>query len=189
MPDPSLWVLIVIIVLALGFGVANGFNDAANAIATVISTRALSPRNAIIVASIFNLAGAATGTAVARTIGKGILIPEAISYQTVIAALVAVIIWTTLATYYGLPVSLTHGFVAAMAAAGIAAVGTGAVDWGIMGRVLSAVVTAPVLGFVGGFALMVILLWLFRKSIPARMRTVFRNLQVLSSAFIAYSHG
>ena len=119
--DPSLWVLIVIIVLALGFGVVNGFNDAANAIATVIGTRVLSPRNAIIMAAFFNLAGAATGTAVARTIGKGILVPDAISFQTVVAALSAVIIWTTLATYRGLPVSLTHGFVAAMAAAGIAA--------------------------------------------------------------------
>jgi PiT family inorganic phosphate transporter len=189
MADPSLWVLIVIIILALGFGVVNGFNDAANAIATVIGTRALSPRKAIIMAAIFNLAGAATGTAVAQTIGKGILIPEAISYQTVIAALVAVIIWTTLATYYGLPVSLTHGFVAAIAAAGVAAVGTGAVDWGVMGRVLSAVVTAPVLGFVGGFLFMVALMWLFRKSVPSKVRGFFRNLQVLSAAFMAYSHG
>ena len=189
MADPSLWVLIVIIILALGFGVVNGFNDAANAIATVIGTRALSPRKAIIMAAIFNLAGAATGTAVAQTIGKGILIPEAISYQTVIAALVAVIIWTTVATYYGLPVSLTHGFVAAIAAAGVAAVGTGAVDWGVMGRVLSAVVTAPVLGFVGGFLFMVALMWLFRKSVPSKVRGFFRNLQVLSAAFMAYSHG
>ena len=189
MPDPSLWVLIVIIILALGFGVVNGFNDAANAIATVIGTRALSPRKAIIMAAIFNLAGAATGTAVAQTIGKGILIPEAISYQTVIAALAAVIIWTTLATYYGLPVSLTHGFVAAIAAAGVAAVGTGAVDWGVMGRVLSAVVTAPVLGFVGGFLFMVALMWLFRKSVPSKVRGFFSNLQVLSAAFMAYSHG
>jgi PiT family inorganic phosphate transporter len=189
MPDPSLWVLIVIIVLALCFGVVNGFNDAANVIATAIGTRALSPRKAVLLASVFNLAGAATGTAVARTIGKGILVPEAISYQTMIAALVAVIIWTILATYQGLPVSLTHGFIAAMAAAGMAAVGTGAVDWRILGRVLSAVVTAPVLGFIGGFLFMIALLWLFRKSIPARMRTVFGNLQLLSSAFMAYSHG
>jgi PiT family inorganic phosphate transporter len=192
MPDPSLWVLIVIIVLALCFGVVNGFNDAANAIATAIGTRALSPRNAIIMAAFFNLAGAATGTAVARTIGKGILTQEVISefsYIPLIAALASVIIWTTLATYYGLPVSLTHGFIAALAAAGIAVVGTGAVDWGVMGRVLSAVVTAPVLGFIGGFGLMIALLWLFRKSIPARMRTVFGNLQLLSSAFMAYSHG
>ena len=181
--------LIGVIAAAIGFGIANGFNDAANAIATVISTRVLSPRNAIIMAAIFNLAGAATGTAVARTIGKGILIPEAISYQTVIAALAAVIIWTTLATYRGLPVSLTHGFVAAMAAAGIAAVGTGAVDWGVLGKVASAVVSAPILGFIGGFVLMVLLLWIFRRSIPTRVRSFFGNLQILSAAFMAYSHG
>ncbi len=187
--DPSLWVLVVIMVLALGFGVVNGFNDAANAIATVISTRVLSPRSAIIMAAIFNLAGTATGTAVARTIGKGILIPEAISFQTVIAALAAVIIWTTFATYRGLPVSLTHGFIAAMAAAGIAAVGTDAVDWGVMGKVASAVVSAPVLGFIGGFILMIALLWIFRKSIPAKVRSLFSNLQIISAAFMAYSHG
>ena len=187
--DPSLWVLIVIMVLALGFGVVNGFNDAANAIATVIGTRTLSPRNAIILAAFFNLAGAATGTAVARTIGKGILIPEAISFQTVIAALAAVIIWTILATYRGIPVSLTHGFVAAMGAAGMAAVGTGAVDWGVMAKVASAVVTAPVLGFIGGFAFMILLMWLFRKSIPAKVRNIFSNLQIISAAFMAYSHG
>lgn len=189
MPDPSLWLLVLIIVLALGFGVVNGFNDAANAIATVVGTRALSPRKAIVLAAFFNLAGAATGTAVARTIGKGILVPEAISYETVIAALAAVIIWTSLATYYGLPVSLTHGFVAALAAAGMAAVGTGAIDWGVLGRVLTAVFTAPVLGFVGSFFFMVSLLWLFRRSIPARVRGFFNNLQVLSAAFVAYSHG
>ncbi|UCG55148.1 MAG: inorganic phosphate transporter [Dehalococcoidia bacterium] len=187
--DPSLWVFIVIIILALGFGVVNGFNDAANAIATVIGTRTLSPRNAIIMAAFFNLAGAATGTAVAKTIGKGILIPEAISRETVIAALAAVIIWTTLATYRGLPVSLTHGFVAAMAAAGIAAAGTGAVDWDVMAKVASAVISAPVLGFIGGFILMVLLMWIFRKSIPAKVRNIFSNAQIVSAAFMAYSHG
>ncbi len=189
MPDPSLWVLVLIIILALGFGVVNGFNDAANAIATVIGTRVLSPRRAIVMAAIFNMAGAATGTAVAHTIGKGILVEGAISYQTIIAALAAVIIWTSLATYYGLPVSLTHGFIAALAAAGIALAGTGAVNWAKLGQVMSAVVSAPVLGFIGGFALMVSLLWLFRKSLPARVRVIFGNLQVLSAAFMAYSHG
>lgn len=187
--DPSLWVLIVIIALALGFGIVNGFNDAANAIATVIGTRTLSPRNAIILAAIFNLAGAASGTAVAKTIGKGILIPEAISFQTVIAALAAVIIWTSLATYKGLPVSLTHGFIAAMGAAGIAAVGTNAVDWGVMGTIASAIVTAPVLGFIGGFAFMILIMWVFRRSIPTKMRNLFSNLQIVSSAFMAYTHG
>ena len=192
MPDASLPLLILIIVLAIGFGVVNGFNDAANAIATVIGSRVLSPRRAIILATIFNMVGAATGTAVAMTIGKGILTPEVISqfqYVPLIAALAAVIIWTSLATYYGLPVSLTHGFISGLAAAGIALAGSGAVVWGIMQRVLLAVVTAPVLGFAGGFVLMVILFWVFRRSAPARIRTVFSNLQIPAAAFVAYSHG
>ena len=189
MPDSSLWLLILIIALAIGFGVVNGFNDAANAIAAPIGSRALSPRNAIIIAAVSNLAGAATGLAVARTIGKGILVPEAISYLTVIAALASVIIWGTIATYLGLPVSITHGFIAGLAAAGIAAAGSGAVVWSVMGQILSAVVTAPVLGFVGGFALMVLLYWVFRRSAPAKMRVIFSRLQWLTSAFLAYSHG
>ena len=189
MPDAFLLLLVLIIILAIGFGFSNGRNDAANAIATVIGTRVLSPRNAVILASLFNFAGAATGLEVARTIGKGILVPEAISYLTVIAALASVIVWTSLATHYGLPVSLTHGFIAGLAAAGMATVGSGAVVWNVMGRVLSAVVTAPVLGFIGGFALMVCLFWVFRWSVPEKIRGTFSNLQILSSAFVAYSHG
>ncbi len=189
MPDSSLYLLILIIVLAIGFGFTNGLNDAANAIATAVGTRALSPRNAVILASIFNLAGAATGTAVAQTIGKGILVEGAISNETVIAALASVIIWTSLATYYGLPVSLTHGFIAALAAAGMATVGSGAVAWDVMGKVLSAVVTAPVLGFVGGFTIMVSLYWVFRRSAPDKMRSLFSKLQIPATAFVAYAHG
>ena len=189
MPDASLGLFVLIIALAIGFGFVNGLNDAANAIATVVSTRVLSPRNAIIMAAFANLAGAATGTAVAQTIGKGILVPEAISFETMVAALAAVIIWTLIATYYGLPISLTHGFIAGLAAAGFAVAGSGAVNWSVMGRVLSAVVSAPVLGFIGGFALMVILFWVFRRSIPAKVRGLFGNLQILSAVFLAYSHG
>jgi PiT family inorganic phosphate transporter len=189
MPEPSLGLLILVITLALGFGVVNGFNDAANAIAASVGSRALSPRNAIILAAVCNMAGAAMGTAVAITIGKGILIPEAISYLTVIAALASIIIWGVIATYWGLPISLTHGFVAALAAAGIAVAGTGAVRWDILQRILSAVVTAPVLGFVAGFAIMVCLLWLLRRRAPARIRVIFSRLQWLTTAFLAYSHG
>lgn len=189
MPDSSLGIFILIVVLAIGFGFTNGLNDAANAIAASVGSRALSLRNAVILAAFLNLAGAATGLEVARTIGKGILVPEAISYLTVIAALASVIIWTSLATYFGLPVSLTHGFVAGLATAGVAAVGGGAVVWGVLRTVLAAVVTAPVLGFVGGFAVMVILLWVFRRSAPAKMRVIFSRLQWFTTAFLAYSHG
>ncbi|MFC1943310.1 anion permease [Chloroflexota bacterium] len=189
MPDASLCLLVFIVVLAIGFGVVNGFNDAANAIAASIGSRALSPRNAIILAALFNCAGAATGLAVARTIGKGILAPEAISYLTVIAGLAAVIIWGTAATYLGLPVSITHGFIAGLAAAGTAVAGSEVIQWGVMQRVASSVVAAPVLGFVGGFVLMVILFWLFQRSAPASMRVIFSRLQWLTTAFLAYSHG
>jgi PiT family inorganic phosphate transporter len=189
MADSSLALLILIIAFALGFGMVNGFNDAANAIAAAVGTRALSPRNAVIMAAFLNFAGAATGLAVARTIGKGILVPEAISYLTVIAGLAAVIVWGTLATYWGLPVSITHSFVTSLAAAGAAVVGIDAIQWNAMGRIGSSVVIAPVLGFIGGFAVMVILFWLFRRSAPARMRVIFSRLQWFTTAFLAYSHG
>jgi len=195
MPDSSLWLLLVIIALAIGFGVTNGLNDAANAVAASVGSRAISPRNAIILAACFNLAGAATGTAVARTIGQGILTQEVMSeflYIPLIAALAAVIVWGSIATYYGLPVSISHSFIAGLAAAGIALVGSGAVLWGWsyrLSQTLVAVVTAPVLGFVGGFMLMIALLWVFRRSAPARMRVLFSRLQWLTTAFLAYSHG
>ncbi len=189
MPDSSLVLLILIIAFAIGFGLVNGFNDAANAIAAAIGTRALSPRNAVIMAGCLNFAGAATGLEVARTIGKGILVEGAISNETVLAGLAAVIVWGTLATYWGLPISITHSFVTGLAAAGAALVGSGAIQWDVMGRVLTSVAAAPILGFIGGFAVMVILFWLFRRSAPARMRIVFSRLQWFTTAFLAYSHG
>lgn len=189
MPEPSLAALIIIILLAIGFGLVNGFNDAANAIATVVGTRTLTPQKAVMMAAFFNLLGTATGSAVAITIGKGILAPEAISYQTIIAALASVIIWTGTATFHGLPVSLTHGFVAALAAAGLAASGTSAVNWGVITTVASAVGIAPLLGFIGGFAVMIALLWILRRKAPSVVQSNFGKLQILSAAFMAYSHG
>ncbi|MFC1918259.1 anion permease [Chloroflexota bacterium] len=189
MPDSSLIILIFIIVLAIAFGIVNGFNDAANAIAPAIGTRALSPRIAIIIAAIANFLGAATGTAVAHTIGKGILVPEVITYSTVIAGLAAVIIWGTFATYLGLPISLHHGFISGLAAAGIAIAGSKAVVWGVMQQIIAAVIIAPALGFAGGFVVMICLYWLFRKGAPDKMRRTFSRLQFLTTAFMAYSHG
>jgi len=196
MPDSSLWLLVFIVVLAIGFGVVNGFNDAANAVAASIGSRALSPRRAIIIAAIANMVGAATGLAVAKTIGKGILVenvvadlPEITAFLLVIAALTSVIVWGSIATYLGLPVSITHGFIAGLAAAGVAVAGNEAVVWGVLGRVLMAVVTAPVLGFIGGFVLMLILFWVCCRGAPSRMRGIFSRLQWLTTAFLAYSHG
>jgi PiT family inorganic phosphate transporter len=186
MPEP-LALLIGVIVVAIGFGIANGFNDAANAIATVIGTRTLSPLAAILMAACFNFAGAATGTAVAITIGKGIVAPLPMSI--IFSGVVSVIIWTTVATLFGMPISLTHGLIAGLVGAGIATSGSKVIVWGVLTKVLSAVPIAPLLGLAGGFLVMLAILWLFRGTAPERVRSVFSHLQVLSAAFLAYSHG
>ena len=185
----SLAPLIGIIGVAVGFGIANGFNDAANAIATVIGTRTLSPRAAIIMATCFEFAGAATGTAVAITIGKGIIDSEALTMGIVLAGSGAIIIWTVVATRYGMPISLTHGMVAGLVGAGIAAGGSKIIIWEVLVKVLSAVGIAPLLGLVGGFLMMVAIMWLFRQAAPEKIGRIFSNLQILSAAFLAYSHG
>jgi PiT family inorganic phosphate transporter len=186
---PEFALLIVVIAAAIGFGFVNGLNDAANAVAGSVGSRAISPRNAIMVAAFLNFAGAATGLEVARTIGKGILVQEAISYQTVIAGLIAIIIWGAVATRLGLPISVTHGFVSGLAAAGIAVAGWHAVIWNVLERIGLSVVIAPTMGFIGGFALMVVLFWIFRRSAPTRMRVAFSRLQWLTTGFLAYTHG
>jgi len=188
MPEPFA-LLVGVIAVAIGFGIANGFNDAANAIATVIGTRTLSPRAAIIMAACFNFLGAATGTAVAMTIGKGIVSPEFLNMNIVLAGTGAIIIWAVGATYFGMPISLTHGLVAGLVGAGIATCGSGAIVWGVLARVISAVAIAPLLGLATGFLVMVAIMWLFRRAAPEKMRGLFSNLQILSAAFLAYSHG
>jgi PiT family inorganic phosphate transporter len=193
---PELALLIVVITAAIGFGVVNGFNDAANAVAASIGSRAISPRNGIILAAFCDFAGAATGTAVATTIGKGIIDSETMSslpvitaYSILIAAEATVIIWGTIATRRGLPVSISHSLVTGLAAAGVAVIGWDAVMWGVLTRIGASVAIAPTLGFIGGFVLMIVLLWTFRWSAPSRMRVVFSRLQWLTTAFLAYSHG
>ena len=188
MPE-SLALLIGLVALAVAFGVANGFNDAANAIATVIGTRVLSPRAALVMASFFSFVGAATGTAVAITIGQGIIAPQALTMGIVLAGTVPAVIWTFAATHYGMPVSTTHGLVGGLVGAGMATGGGEAIVWNVLARVISAVGIAPLLGLVAGFSMMVAISWLFRKSSPDRARGIFGNLQILSAAFLAYSHG
>ena len=193
---PELALLVVVITAAIGFGVVNGFNDAANAVAASNGSRAISPRNGIILAAFCDFAGAATGTAVATTIGKGIIgsdtmssLPVITAYSILIAAEATVIIWGTIATRWGLPVSISHSLVTGLAAAGAAVIGWDAVMWRVLTRIGASVAIAPALGFIGGFALMIVLLWTFRWSAPSRMRVVFSRLQWLTTAFLAYSHG
>lgn len=199
--------LILIFAVAIGFGFSNGLNDAANAVAASIGSRALSPRIAIAVAAVFNLLGAFMGAwfgaEVAKTIGKGILAPDAFlvdgpdgvlttqtteyGYAIVIGAVGAAIIWTVLATRLGLPISVSHSLVSGLIGAGLA---TGN-DIGLekVYKTLAAIVCAPLLGFIGAFAIMVILLWIFYKAAPGRVRNLFKRLQFLTTAFLAYAHG
>jgi PiT family inorganic phosphate transporter len=180
---------VLVIILAVGFAIVNGFNDAANAIATVVGTRVLSPVKAVAMAAVLNFVGAATGLAVAITIGKGIVSPEYLDYGVMLAALLAVIIWGTIATRLGLPVSISHSFIAGLIGAGIAAAGSVSIVWNTFYRVLSSVGIAPALGFTFGLFLMVALMWILRRTAPLRVEGTFSKLQIVSAAFMAYSHG
>jgi len=191
--DEPLYLLVLIVIAALGFGFSNGLNDAANAIATVIGSRVLSPRSAVIMAAFFNLfgtlSGALLGAAVAKTIGKGIVMPEALSLITVIAGVAGAVIWVVAATMRGIPLSVSHSLVAGLLGAGIAAGGTGVVVWGVLTKVLLAVVFAPLLGFVGSFVAMALIMRVFRRSAPDTVNTIFSRVQVAAAAFVAYAHG
>ena len=189
MPEQSALLFLVAMVLAIGFSMVNGATDAANAIATVIGSRTLSPRNAIIMATLLNFVGAATGLEVARTIGKGIINPEIITYGIIIAALAANIIWSMTALQYGLPTSETHGLVASLAGAALATAGSQSVTWTVILRILLWVIITPLLCFIAGFVVMVTIYWLFRRSQPERVRGIFNNLQIVSAGYMAYSHG
>jgi PiT family inorganic phosphate transporter len=188
MPDGFLSLLpVLLLVLAAEF--VNGWTDAPNAIATVVSTRVLSPYQALIMATILNVVGTMSGTAVAVTIGKGIVKPESINLTTVAAAMVGIIFWSTLAWYYGLPTSETHALVAGLTGAGLAVAGPSALLWDGWQKVLIGLLFSTFLGFGGGLLLMGWLYRLFADSRPGTVRRTFGRLQILSAAFMAFSHG
>ena len=185
----ELIILIVTIVLALGYAYANGTNDAANAIALVVSTRALTPIAAVTMGALFNLLGALTGTAVAKTIGKGIVDPSQITQATVIAAVLAAVIWVLLATRLGYPVSVSHSLIAALLGAALASAPVEAIDVAKVTQVLAALAFSPILGFGGGFVFMVALYWLIRKAPPSTVNSIFWRLQIIAGAAMSYAHG
>jgi PiT family inorganic phosphate transporter len=167
----------------------SGFTDAANAIATAVGTRAFTPTQAVVVAAVFELLGALTGTAVALTIGVGIVHAELLNQTAVIAAVAGAITWSFLAYLRGLPVSETHGLIGAILGVGLAAAGPDAVIWGGVIPVLIAIVASPALGVIGGVAVLTIVYHVFGR---AHRRTGVRwsiNLQRLSSIYMAFSHG
>jgi len=181
--------LLAVLVLILTAEFVNGWTDAPNAIATVVSTRVLSPATAVVMASLFNCLGALSGTAVAATIGKDIVEPRAITLVTVGAAMAAIVLWSTLAWRFGLPTSESHALVAGLAGAALATAGASSLLWAGWKKVLVGLVFSTFLGFVTGWLLIALILRLFRRTTPARARHLFGRLQVLSAAFMAFSHG
>jgi len=188
--DGALVALVVVIALAVVFDYINGFHDTANAIATSVATRALHPRHAILMATAFNFIGAFAGTAVAKTIGAG-LVEEATTTQAVVAAaLLGAITWNLITWYLGLPSSSSHALIGGLLGATILAAGTGAlkVD-GLFSKVLVPMISSPLIGFTGAFLLMLALYWIFRNAKRKPMARAFRRLQVLSAGYMAFSHG
>lgn len=189
MPEGIL-ILLPVLLLVLAAEFVNGWTDAPNAIATVVSTRVLSPSQAVVMAAVLNIVGAlATGTAVAATIGTGIVSPEIIGLPVVAAAMLTVIIWSTIAWVYGIPTSESHELIAGLTGAGLAVAGPDVLLWEGWQKVLIGLGISTFLGFFLGSGIMTGLYWLLRRIRPSLIRKAFSRLQIISAAFMAFSHG
>jgi PiT family inorganic phosphate transporter len=176
--------------MALVFDYINGFHDAANAIATVVSTGVLPIRTAVIIAGILNFVGAVTGTAVAKTIASGFADPVIVTQVVVLAALTGASIWNLITWWFGIPSSSSHALIGGLAGAVVAQAGMGAFKWhALVQKVLVPLVVSPALGFVIAFFLMILLTWIFRRVIPDTVNRVSRRLQLVSACAMAFSHG
>jgi PiT family inorganic phosphate transporter len=188
----ALLLLVTIVLLALLFDYINGFHDAANAIAMVVSTKALSPRAAVAYGAALNFAGALAGTEVAATIGKGLVQEQAVSMPIILCALTGAILWNLLTWYKGLPTSSSHALIGSVLGAAFFSTGHGweSIEWAnLLNKVVFPMFTSPIMGFVGGFALMAILSWIFYRVHLHKLNVGFSRMQLLSSGFLAYSHG
>lgn len=188
----QLWSLLPVLLLILAAEFVNGWTDAPNAIATVISTRVLPPYYAVVMATVLNIFGAMSGTAVAATIGKGIVDPQIISTTTVAAAMVGIVLWSCVAYYMGgLPTSESHALVAGLAGAGLATAGPSVLVWDGWSKVLIGLLFSTFLGFLGGLGIILVIyrICYHYHSRPGTVRAVFGRLQILSAALMAFSHG
>jgi PiT family inorganic phosphate transporter len=182
--------LVAVVLVALFFDFTNGFHDTANAVATTISTKAMSPRSAVLLAAILNFAGAFVSVKVAATIAKGIVNPEAITLDIVLAGLVGAITWNLITWFLGLPSSSSHALVGGVLGSAVAAAGWSVVNWeGIKDKVLIPSLLAPVAGFVTAFTLILGIVWLVARKRPDRVNRFFRRGQILSGSFVAFTHG
>jgi len=186
----SFEIVLFLIVVALAFDFLNGFHDAANSIATIVSTGAMPPHWAVVWASVFNfISFLVFGVAVAATVGKGIIDPAIIDHHVIFGALMGAIAWNLLTWYWGIPSSSSHALIGGLAGAGIAKGGAGTlVGTGFL-KTTAAIVLSPALGFVLGVALMILVSWIFARSTPRRADRWFQRLQFVSAAFYSLGHG
>ena len=188
--DANLLAVVALIFVALAFDYINGFHDAANSIATVVSTRVLSPGKAVIWAAFFNFVAAFTfGTAVAKTVGSGLVDLRIVTFAVIFAGLMGAIVWDLITWYYGLPTSSSHALIGGYAGAAVAKAGIVAILPGGWSKTLIFIVLAPMIGMTIGFLLMVVILWLFHRTSPGRVDQWFRRLQLVSAAAYSLGHG
>ncbi|ABI68945.1 inorganic phosphate transporter [Syntrophomonas wolfei] len=185
----SLIMIIFVVLLALLFDFINGFHDTANAIATSVSTKALAPRTAIMIAATLNFVGALSGTAVAATIGQSLVAPDLVTPLVLITALIGAIFWNLFTWYFGIPSSSSHALIGGLVGGVMAGFGIYAVNWQGFVKIFSGLILAPILGLVAGSMVMTLLFWIFKKASPARTNNKFRKLQVLSACMASFAHG
>jgi inorganic phosphate transporter, PiT family len=185
----ALLMLILVVVTALIFDYINGFHDAANAVATVVSTGVLPLRTAILLAALLNFLGALSGTAVASTIGRGLVATEEVTQSVVLSALLGAIAWNLFTWYFGIPSSSSHALVGGLVGAGLARAGVRAIQVEGLLKIVQSLILSPLVGFALGFLLMIAIFWACRRGRPSRLSPLFRRLQILSAGFMAISHG
>ena len=182
--------LVVVVAVALGFDFTNGFHDTANYVATWVGTRALSPRMAVLVSAAANLAGAFVTTAVAKTVGQGLIDTGLATEKTVLAALLGAIVWNLVTWFFGLPSSSTHALIGGLVGAALVQSGSKGVQWhGIWEKVVLPGLASPALGFVGAFVLMLLIYRLFFRLTPGVAHRGFRLGQLASGTWVAFTHG
>jgi inorganic phosphate transporter, PiT family len=194
-------IFLIVLITALVFEYINGFHDAANAIATVVSTKVLTPRQAILLAAFFNLIGALMGTAVATTIGKGLVDTDFVTMVTIFAGLMGAIVWNLITWWLGLPSSSSHALIGGLCGAALASAGGewsvltwSAVDSkgsaiGLWPKVVLPMITSPMIGFFGGAFLMFLLMLFIHRMTPRWVNSIFGKLQIVSASFMGFSHG
>ncbi|HEY4221636.1 MAG TPA: inorganic phosphate transporter, partial [Myxococcota bacterium] len=182
-------IVVLVVVAAVIFDYINGFHDAANAVATVVSTGVLPMRTAVLLAGVLNIAGAFAGTAVAKTIGGDLLDAHIVTQVLVLSALLGAIAWNLITWYFGIPSSSSHALIGGIVGAGAMKAGFAAIKSEGVEKVVKALVLSPIIGLVMGFVVMIAIIWIARFGRPAFLSRLFRRLQMVSSVFMAFSHG